>query len=199
MSILYTLSDNLYINLTNRCTCACTFCVRNKKDAVGSADSLWLEHEPSAQEVMDELSGRDLSSYRQIVFCGYGEPTERLDVLLDVARYLKSVTSVPIRINTNGLSDLSYGKDTAALLEGLIDSVSISMNAGNAEKYLQITRSRFGIDSFDALLRFAQNCLKYVPHVRLSIVDILDPEEIEACKTISKRIGVPLLIRQYEE
>ena len=199
MSILYTLSDNLYINLTNRCTCACTFCVRNKKDAVGSADSLWLEHEPSAQEVMDELSGRDLSSYRQIVFCGYGEPTERLDVLLDVARYLKSVTSVPIRINTNGLSDLSYGKDTAALLESLIDSVSISMNAGNAEKYLQITRSRFGIDSFDALLRFAQNCLKYVPHVRLSIVDILDPEEIEACKTISKRIGVPLLIRQYEE
>lgn len=199
MSILYTLSDNLYINLTNRCTCACTFCVRNKKDAVGSADSLWLEHEPSAQEVMDELSGRDLSSYRQIVFCGYGEPTERLDVLLDVARYLKSVTSVPIRINTNGLSDLSYGKDTAALLESLIDSVSISMNAGNAEKYLQITRSRFGIDSFEALLRFAQNCLKYVPHVRLSIVDILDPEEIEACKTISKRIGVPLLIRQYEE
>lgn len=199
MSVLYTFSDNLYINLTNRCTCACTFCVRNKKDAVGSADSLWLEHEPSAQEVIDELKGWDLSPYHQIVFCGYGEPTERLDVLLKVARYLKSVTATSIRINTNGLSDLSYGKDTAALLEGLIDSVSISMNAGNAENYLQITRSKFGIGSFDALLQFAQNCLKYVPHVRLSIVDILDPEEIETCKAISQRIGVPLLIRRYEE
>lgn len=199
MAVIYTFADNLYINLTNRCTCACVFCVRTKKDGVGSADSLWLDHEPSVAEVIGELKKWDLSLYQQIVFCGYGEPTERLDALLEVARYLKSVTDKPIRINTNGLSDLSYQKDTASMLEGLIDYVSISMNAGNAEKYLAVTRSRFGIDSFDALLHFAENCTRYVKKVRLSIVDILLPEEIAQCKAISERIGVPLLIREYEE
>lgn len=198
MTIVYTFEKNLYINLTNRCTCDCVFCVRNKKDHVGSADTLWLEQEPTAREVIEELKRWNLSDYEQIVFCGYGEPTERLDTLLEVAKYLKSVTDTPVRINTNGLSDLSFQKDTAQMLAGLIDSVSVSMNAGNAEHYLKITRNRFGISSFDAMLQFAQNCKQYVGKVRLSIVDILDPEEIEDCKAISERIGVPLLIRKYE-
>ena len=197
-NIVYTFADNLYINITNRCTCDCVFCVRNKKNNVGSSENLWLDHEPSVEEVIDELKQWDLTPYGQIVFCGYGEPTERLEELLAIARYLKSVTDKPIRINTNGLSDLSYQKDTAAMMEGLIDYVSISMNAGNAEKYLKVTRSQFGIGSFDALIRFAENCTRYVPKVRLTIVDILSPEETQQCQEISERIHVPLLIRPYE-
>lgn len=199
MSIVYTFSDNLYINLTNRCTCACTFCIRTKKDQVGSADTLWLPEEPTLEEIKAALNEYDLSAFKQIVFCGYGEPTERLDILLETARYLKSVTQTPLRLNTNGLSDLSHEMDTAALLDGFIDSVSISMNAADPEKYLALTRSRFGLPSFEAMLRFAENCKQHVAEVRLSIVDLLSPEEIATCKAISECIGVPLLIRPYEE
>lgn len=199
MSIVYTFSDNLYINLTNRCTCACTFCIRTKKDQVGSADTLWLSEEPTIEEIKAALNAYDLSAFEQIVFCGYGEPTERLDVLLETARYLKSVTKTPLRLNTNGLSDLSHGTDTAALLDGLIDSISISMNAADSEKYLALTRSQFGLPSFEAMLRFTENCKQHVAKVRLSIVDLLSPHEIATCKAISERIGVPLLIRPYEE
>jgi radical SAM enzyme (TIGR04100 family) len=198
MTIAYTLDENLYLNITNRCSCNCVFCVRNKKDHVGSADNLWLEREPTVEEVVEELKRWNLSDFGEIVFCGYGEPTERLSDLLEIAKYLKSVTDRPIRINTNGLSDLRYQRDTAQMLEGLIDSVSVSMNAGDAEKYFKITRNEFGISSFDAMLRFARNCKQFVKHVRLSIVDILDPDEIEKCKKISREIEVPLLIRKYD-
>ena len=169
MTITYPVIQGIYVNMTNRCPCACTFCLRQNAPGVYGSDPLWLEREPTVQEVCDSLDAWDLSKYEEVVFCGYGEPTERLEDLLAVAKYLKGKSDIPIRINTNGLSDLIWGKNTAPMLAGLIDCVSISLNAMDAEEYLRLTRSKFGIGSYDAMLAFTKECTKYVPD-RKSVV-----------------------------
>ncbi|WP_229408223.1 TIGR04100 family radical SAM protein [Massiliimalia timonensis] len=199
MTILYELGDNLYVNLTNRCNCRCVFCLRNNSDHVQDTDSLWLEHEPTVEEVLEEAKKFDFSQYREIVFCGYGEPTLRLDDLLTIAETWKQESpSLIIRINTNGLSDLQYQTDTAKKMAGIIDKVSISLNASEKKHYFELTRSSFGVDSFDGLLTFARHCREYGISVRFSIVDLLPEQEIRECKAISEKLSVPLEIRIYE-
>lgn len=199
MVILYEVYDNLYVNLTNRCPCACTFCLRQTRDEMNHSGSLWLEREPSAEEVKAEFDKFDMQKYKEVVFCGFGEPTERLEDLLEVAAYVKEMFDKPIRINTNGLSDLIWQKDTSPMYKGLIDTVSISLNTPNKERYYELTRSKFGIDSFDAMLNFAGNVSKYVPHVVLSTVaTTLTEEEEQQCAQICERLGVTYRIRPWE-
>ena len=125
---------------------------------------------------------------------------ERLDVLLKVAAYIKSRQPVRIRINTNGLADLIYGERTAPKLNGLIDIVSISLNATNAEEYQKIVRPSFGVQSFDAMLAFAKDCVQYVPEVVMTVVDVVtSPEEQEKSRQICASIGATLRVRPYEE
>ena len=199
MTITYAAKKAIYVNMTNRCPCACTFCLRHNKDHVFDADSLWLEREPTVKEVCDSLDTWDLSKYDEIVFCGYGEPTERLDDLLEVAKYIRAKSSLKIRINTNGLADLIYGQSTAPMLEGLIDVVSISLNATDKQEYLKVVRPKFGIDSYDAMLKFAKDCTRYVPSVIMTVVDVVtSKEEQELCRKICQSIGATLRIRPYE-
>lgn len=199
-TVLYEYGDGLYVNLTNKCPCRCSFCVREQMDGVGDADSLWLKQEPTAEEVKDLLARRDLSAYRELVFCGYGEPTERLDVLLSVARYVKEKRSdLPIRINTNGLADLLYGRDTTGDLKEIVDDVSISLNASNAQNYFELCHPRYGMRSFDAILDYAYRVKKCVSHVTLSVVEFaLSSEEISICRGIAKRLGVAFRVREAE-
>lgn len=200
MTITYPVRRGLYVNLTNRCPCACTFCLRQNAPGVYGSDPLWLEREPSVQEICDDLMRRNLAEFDEVVFCGYGEPTERLDVLLEVAAFLKSRCSLPIRINTNGLSDLIWNKPTAPLLEGLIDTVSVSLNATDKAEYLRLTRSKFGIDSYDAMLNFTRDCTLYVPHVVMTVVGepVTSPEAQNLCRDISASVGATLRVRPYE-
>lgn len=177
MTITYPVTTGLYVNMTNRCPCACTFCVRNKKDHVFESDSLWLEREPTVQEICDSLDTWDLAKCEEVVFCGFGEPTERLYDLLEVAKYIKSKSDIRIRINTNGLADLIWKKSTAPKLKGLIDAVSISLNATNKEDYLEVVRPKFGIESFDAMLQFTKDCTEYVPSVMMTVVDVVTTKE----------------------
>lgn len=200
MVILYEIYDNLYVNLTNRCPCSCTFCLRQTRDEMNHSGSLWLEREPSVEEVKAEFDKFDMQKYKEVVFCGFGEPTERLEDLLEIAAYVKEKFDKPIRINTNGLSDLIWHKDTASMYQGLIDIVSISLNTPNKERYYELTRSKFGIDSFDAMLKFAGNVSKYVPHVVLSTVaTTLTEEEEQQCAQICKKLGVTYRIRPWED
>ena len=200
MTVTYEGRNSIYVNMTNRCPCACVFCLRHNKDHVFNASSLWLEREPTVKEVCDSIDGWDLSKYDEVVFCGYGEPTERLDDLLQVARYIKSKGETKIRINTNGLSDLICGEKTAHKLEGLIDSVSISLNATNKEDYLKLVRPRFGIDSYEAMLSFAKDCTEYVSEVVMTVVAVVtSKEEQERSRKICESIGVTLRVRPYEE
>ncbi len=198
MTIVYEVGNNLYVNITNRCPCSCTFCIRQNGDGAYGSDSLWLEHDPSAQEVIDALEKSNFKSYNEIVFCGYGEPTEKLDVLKAAADYIKKNSGAHIRLNTNGLSDLIHKKSTAAEFEGLIDTVSISLNAGTMEKYLEVTRPSFGEEAFEAMQKFALDCKKYVESVVFTVVDVIGEEEISAAQKLADDLGITLRVRKYE-
>ncbi len=196
MTITYPVKNGIYVNMTNKCPCNCTFCIRDNGPGAYGSDSLWLEREPSVDEVCESLKQWDLDKKDEIVFCGYGEPTERLDDLLLVAAWIKENYSIPVRINTNGLSDPINGRDTAPELNGLIDAVSISLNANDPESYLRITQSKFGIGSWQAMIDFARNCAAYVPKVTMTVVDqVTTPEEQEEAKRICESIGARLRIR----
>ncbi len=200
MTITYPVKRGIYVNMTNRCPCACTFCLRQNGDSVYGSDPLWLDREPTVEEVCADLDRWDLSQYDEVVFCGYGEPTERLDDVLQVAAYLRRKSRIAIRINTNGLSDLIHGERTASRLKGLIDTVSVSLNATNAEEYLAVVRPRFGLGSYDAMLQFTKDCVDYVPHVVMTVVDVVTTPEGQAeCRRICDSIGATLRVRPYEE
>lgn len=199
MVILYEVHTGLYVNMTNKCPCACTFCLRQEKDEMNHSGSLWLEREPSVDEVKAEFENFDMSKYKEVVFCGFGEPTERLEDVLEVAAFVKEKYGLPTRINTNGLSDLIYNKDTAPMFKDKIDTVSISLNTPNKERYYELTRSKFGIDSFDAMLKFAENVKHYVKNVVLTTVSTtLSEDEERECAQICERLGVTYRIRPFE-
>lgn len=200
MTITYPVKKGIYVNMTNKCPCACTFCLRQNRDSVYGSDPLWLDREPTVNEVCESIDTWDLKSYEEIVFCGYGEPTERLFDLLEVAKYIKSKSDIKIRINTNGLSDLIWGKPTAEYLKGLIDTVSISLNATNKEDYQRVVRPKFGEQSFDAMLKFTKDCVNFVPNVVMTVVDVVtSAEEQEKSREICESLGATLRIRPYEE
>lgn len=201
MTILYKVHDNLYVNLTNKCPCACTFCLRQNMDTVSCVDDrpLWLEHEPSYEEIIADFANYDMSEYKEVVFCGYGEPTERLDVLLKVASYVKENFTNKVRINTNGMANLIWGRDTTPEFEGLVDTISISLNNPDPVKYQEIVRCKFGEKSFDEMLKFAHDVKKYVPAVVLTTVETtISKEEEQQCAKICEDLGVTYRIRAWE-
>ena len=206
--ILYTLHGNgyqdiaqlsscqgatVYVNLTNRCPCACTFCLRQTKE-MEEGHSLWLKKEPTVEEVIQEFQKYDLDDFKEVVFCGFGEPLERVEDVVQIAGILKH-----FRINTNGLANLIHQRDVTPELKGRIDTVSISLNAPDAGEYDALTRSRFGKESFQAMLDFASLCRQYVPHVVMTVVDIIGDEKIQRCQAICDELGVKLRVRPFEE
>ena len=200
MEILYKVHNNLYINLTNRCPYSCTFCLRQKMDKVGESDTLWLIREPTAEEVIEEFKKWDVDSFHEIVFCGFGEPTEAFDVLKKVAEFIKSKYNKPIRLNTNGVGSLINKRNIAPELKGLIDTVSISLNNPDPEEYAKLVRSKYGVKSFQEMIDFAKECKKYVPNVVMSTVDTtISHEEEKKCKEICDEVGAVYRIRPWED
>jgi len=198
MTILYPVGQHLYVNLTNKCPCACTFCIRQNGDGAYGSDSLWLEHDPDLDEIKAAFAKWDLSQFTELVFCGYGEPTEALPMLLQTAAYAKTLPGCPpIRLNTNGLSDLIHGEPTAFNFAGLIDTVSISLNAGTEKEYMAVTRPKWD-NAFEAMQKFALDCKKYVPKVMFTVVDVIPQSEIEAAQAVADRLGIPLRVRKYD-
>ncbi|MBR6761324.1 MAG: TIGR04100 family radical SAM protein [Oscillospiraceae bacterium] len=197
MTILYPVGKALYINLTNQCPCNCTFCIRNNGEGAYGSDSLWLEHDPDFEEVKAAFAAYDLSQWTELVFCGYGEPTMRLELLIETAAYVRSLPDCPpIRLNTNGLSDLIHDRSTAQDLAGLIDVVSISLNAGTEAEYMAVTRPKWE-NAFAAMQRFAVECKQFVPKVMFTVVDVISKEEIAAAQQMADAAGIPLRVREY--
>lgn len=198
MTILYTVGDGLYINLTNRCPCACTFCIRQNADGAYGSDSLWLDREPTADEVIAGLREcGDLSRFREVIFCGYGEPMERPDDVARIGRYIKDNYGIKVRLNTNGLGDRINGKPTAPLLAGAVDTVSISLNQCDAEKYNAVTRPCFD-DAFEAMLAFAAECKNHVSRVMFTVVDVIPAEDIRRCRELAASMDIELRVRRYD-
>lgn len=199
MTITYEIGSALYLNITNRCSNRCTFCVRNNTDGVVDGLDLWLDQEPTVDEVLTAIGKQEITKYTEFVFCGYGEPMMRIQDLLQISEKLKEKYFIPIRINTNGQANLIYGQDVTPQLEGWIDAVSISLNAKDKKIYQKICLSDYGEAAFDAVLDFAGKCRQYVPTVILSVVDVMTDEDIQSCREIAERIGVGFKVRQLVE
>lgn len=197
--ILYKVHNNLYVNLTNRCPCACTFCLRQNMDRIGESDSLWLDHEPSYEEVTEAFGKKNMDEYDEVVFCGFGEPTEAFDLLVRVADFVKKEYNKRIRINTNGLGNLVNGRDICPELKGRVDEISISLNTPDADDYVKLVRPKFGKKSFQAMLDFAKEAALYVPKVIFTTVDTtLSKAEEARCAQICRSLGVTYRIRAWE-
>jgi len=191
---VYELNNSLYFNITNRCSNDCTFCLRNYGPGVGG-HNLRLSREPSAEEVIAILENKDLSVYDEAVFCGYGEPTYRLDIILKAAAGLKS-KGIKTRLDTNGHGNYINGRDITLALSKVIDKVSISLNSPTEEGYNAFCRPLIP-DAYAEMLRFASACAARRLDTQLSVVDILPPEEITACYAIAEKLGVKLRVREF--
>ena len=196
---LYALDGNLYVNLTNKCSNGCDFCVRNERESY-YGHYLWLQHgDPTADKVMAvATSGQvgSLSQYKEAVFCGFGEPTYKMSEMLQLCDFFHA-RGLKTRLNTNGQGNLINKRDITPDLKDKIDLVNVSLNASCAEKYQPICRSQFGESAFAAIVEFAKLCRKNGVNCRFSIVDCIGEEEIEACKRLAESVKVPLYIRSY--
>ncbi len=190
---VYELAGKLYINLTNKCNNDCAFCIRNSGDGIDDY-YLWLDREPEAQEIITELKKRQ--DIKKIVFCGFGEPLFRLDTLLEIAEYAKTL-GIHTRLNTNGQADLIAGEGVAARLVGRLDQVSISLNATSKEKYIAICKPKSGGSAYDAMLKFAKECVEAGIDTIMSVVDVIGEQEIEQARLIACSIGATLRVRKY--
>ncbi len=194
--IIYTYKNQVYANITNKCDCACTFCIRSLHDGVGEAENLWHKVDPTVEEIKAAIDKFDFTGYDEFVFCGYGEPTCALDILLEIAAYVKEKEGLKIRVNTNGLGNLYHKRDIVPELAKVVDSVSISLNAPDAKSYEKVTRPQFE-GAYEAMLDFAESCNKVIANTQLSIVDVLPPEDIAKCQEIADSRGVYLKVRKF--
>ena len=189
---VYKIDRSLYINATNRCTNACEFCVRNNKDFIYG--DLWLDHEPTPQEVLEKLSAYDLKDFDEVVFCGYGEPTYRLDVIEAVAKYVHKA-GLKTRINTNGHANYIHGKDVSQIIVDNVDVIGISLNDIGHKEYNDICHPEFE-NGYEEMLSFAKLCLEKGGNVIFSVVDIIGKAKIEKAIEIANKIGAKLRIRE---
>ncbi|HHT9110331.1 MAG TPA: TatD family hydrolase [Candidatus Brocadiaceae bacterium] len=190
--IAYAIRNSLYINLTNRCSNVCAFCMREIYPVV-KGHHLGLKKEPTVDEVLQAIG--DPGSYDEVVFCGYGEPTERLDALVAVAKFLKS-KGKRIRLDTNGHGDLINGRPIIHELKGLIDTICISLNAETAEKYEEICKPVFGKKAYPAIIQFVKDAKKAIPNVLVSLVDV-PGVDVEKCRKIAEELGADFRVRKY--
>lgn len=192
--IAYRIRNSLYLNITNRCSNRCSFCAKFD-DFTVKGHYLHLEHEPDFAEVMAAIG--DPAGYDEVVFCGYGEPLLRLDLIKEVAAALKQ-TGVRIRINTDGQGNLVHGRNILPELAGLIDTVSVSLNAADAATYARLCNTPFGIAGFDGVCAFLSEARKYIPQVVATAVTIpgLDISDV---RRLAESLGVEFRAREYAE
>lgn len=199
MVITYVIKNSLYVNITNLCTNRCEFCVLDNANLGGLPD-LRLEREPTLQEIIADVSSHNLNMFTEIVFCGFGEPTCRLYDMFEVCKKIREVSTTPIRVNTNGHASMILTEDTAPAFKGLVDCISISLNAADSYTYMNLCHPRFGEDTFTGVVRFAREVVKYVPKVVLTVVRGTIPDaDIDRCMQIAQDIGASFRVLEYFE
>ena len=192
--IAYVIRNSLYLNITNRCTNSCTFCAKFR-DFTVKGHQLCLEREPTVEEVMKAIG--DPSHYDEVVFCGYGEPLLRLDLVKEIAGYLKQ-NDITVRINTDGQANLVYGRNILPELAGLVDAISVSLNAPDAATYQEICQSEYGEHGYTALKEFLKEAKQHIPSVTATAV-ALPGIDIESCRKVAQDLQVAFRERVYNE
>lgn len=193
---VYILNNKIYINLTNRCSNSCDFCIRQGRQGM-SDTTLWIDDEPTAEDVIEQLPSNLDDFDSEVVFCGFGEPTYNLEALDEVASYLHCVDKTT-RINTNGQANLINGQDVTDLIVTSCDVINVSLNECNATKYQAHCNSVFGAKAYDAMLEFAELCKRRGGNVIFSVVDSIGQADIEACQKLADKMGIPLRVRIKE-
>ena len=195
--IIYTYHNNVYFNITNRCTCKCVFCIRDEKETLGEAKEMWHDHNPSFEEIKAAIDDFDFAPYTEAVFCGYGEPTCSYNNLIAAAKYMREKNPhVSLRLNTNGLGELYNKKPIVEELAQYIDAVSISLNAPNAARYQEVTRPCYE-NAFKDMLAFAEKSKSAFKEVKFSVVSIISEKEIADSQKLADEMGIPLRVRIY--
>lgn len=195
--IIYTYHNNVYFNITNRCTCKCVFCIRDEKETLGEAKEMWHDHNPSFEEIKAAIDDFDFAPYTEAVFCGYGEPTCSYNNLIAAAKYMREKNPhVSLRLNTNGLGELYNKKPIVEELAQYIDAVSISLNAPNAVRYQEVTRPCYE-NAFKDMLAFAEKSKSAFKEVKFSVVSIISEKEIADSQKLADEMGIPLRVRIY--
>lgn len=195
--LVYSLEGKIYINLTNRCTNDCIFCLRRDKDDV-CGQELWLDSEDfSANDVIEQLQKFDWS--KEMVFCGYGEPLLKLDILKEVAKYIKTTApETRLRINTNGHANYVYKRNVAPELVGLIDEISVSLNAPTSKEYDELSQPKFE-NAYDEVKKFIKCCSDAGIKTDTSIVDGFKGRrlDVQKCEQISNDLNAKLRVREW--
>ena len=200
-TLAYLLDGKIYINLTNRCTNDCIFCLRNDKaDVVGQ--TLWLDDENStAKDVIDQLVEKIDTNIQplEVIFCGYGEPMLKIDVLKEVARYIKeNYPDTKIRVNTNGHANFVYKRNVVPELKGLVDEFSVSLNGATKEEYDKYSQPKFD-EAYDEMKKFIKACSDEKISVVASVVDGYKGQhlDLEKCENIAKDLGAKFRVREW--
>ena len=189
--LAYPLGESIYLNVTNRCTNDCLFCIRRTKEGLGSYE-LWLKKEPDLDELL-EAAG-DIRSFREVVFCGYGEPLVRAGLVVEAARALKK-QGAKIRINTNGQADLIHGRNISSELAGLVDVVSISLNTADPSQYVEICQPQYSEEAHSALMGFIVESKKHIPTVILTAVTWPGVDMVR-CREVAQKLDVEFRMRR---
>ena len=195
--ISYKLDNSLYLNITNRCTNACVFCIRYKARIFQGKYHLWLESEPTTEEILKAIGAPN--QYKEIIFCGYGEPLIRLNTLIEVSQAIKKISQTKIRIDTNGHANLFYQRNILPELKGLIDTMSVSLNAESSGVYDSICNSFFGKAAFPAVIDFIKESKKYIPEVEATVVNLPQVIDLEKSKKLAEELAAKFRIRTYYE
>jgi len=192
LNFTYQIGDSLYINVTNRCNADCVFCDR-KGEAMIKGYNLKMKRseEPEAQVYIDEIG--DPTKYKEIVFCGYGEPTIRFDVVKEVAKYIKDKGG-QTRINTDGHGNHINKRDITPELKGLIDTVSISLNSVDPDQYAKLMR--VDPQMHGEMIDFTRKAKKYTKVV-MSIVGLNEVDSEKAKRFVTEEVGVDFRERAY--
>ena len=193
---VYIIGNKIYINLTNRCSNNCDFCIRQGRQGMENT-TLWIKDEPDAEDVIEQLP-QNLDDYdSEVVFCGFGEPTYNLETLEDVASYLHCVDKTT-RINTNGQANLIHNADVTDVIVDSCDVINVSLNECNAQKYQQHCKSIYGAAAFDELLNFAKTCKQRGGNVVFSVVDVIGDKDVAMCQQLADSLRIPLRVRVKE-
>lgn len=192
-TLTYTIGSTLYLNITNRCTNHCDFCIKwNSKSFFDT--NLFLAEEPGLDEIMAAV--HDAPHFSEAVFCGYGESLIRLDMVLETAEAIAATYRVPIRINTDGQANLFHGRNIIPELSDTISALSVSLNAHNAETYQQLCHSPFGHEAFSGVCDFIRLAAQTLPSVTASVVR-LPTVDIEASRTLAHSFGARFRVRSW--
>lgn len=192
---VYKINSTLYLNLTNRCNLACVFCPRFSDYRI-SDYTLKLTREADITKFIAAIGNPE--TYKEVVFCGYGEPTLRLRLILSLARHLKTHwPQVPLRLNTNGLAYLVYGRNILPQLQGYIDSISVSLNVAEGDAYHKLCPSRYGFKAYPAVKNFIRQARRYIPHVTATLIDLPETDGARGKQLVENVLGVHFRHRPF--